>query len=156
MIKYARASLAESFDSYTFGRRDICRRKNFEIDVLNSLLVSSITDNVRWGEEGEEQQRKREMIIFAGRLRRYKVKVNADTLKSHRYHTTKKDVIHSLLRNPVIFNPIRKPRYPIVLCHGMCAYLDTTHASNTPQACTVSMCGLLPAYPSCSCITGLI
>lgn len=28
-------------------------------------------------------------------------------------------IIHSLLKNPVIFEPIRKPRSPIVLCHGL-------------------------------------
>ncbi|TIA92326.1 hypothetical protein E3P99_00622 [Wallemia hederae] len=33
--------------------------------------------------------------------------------------TNKKDIIHGLLKNPVIFNPIRKPRHPIVLCHGL-------------------------------------
>ncbi|KAF8968934.1 hypothetical protein BDZ97DRAFT_1902720 [Flammula alnicola] len=28
------------------------------------------------------------------------------------------DVIHQLLANPALFDPIRTPRYPIVLCHG--------------------------------------
>lgn len=28
------------------------------------------------------------------------------------------DQIHTLLDNPVLLDPIRKPRYPIVLCHG--------------------------------------
>lgn len=28
------------------------------------------------------------------------------------------DIIHQLLRNPTLYDPIRKPRYPIVLCHG--------------------------------------
>lgn len=28
------------------------------------------------------------------------------------------DIIHQLLRNPVLYSPLRKPRNPIVLCHG--------------------------------------
>ena len=28
------------------------------------------------------------------------------------------DIIHQLLRNPTLYDPMRKPRYPIVLCHG--------------------------------------
>ena len=28
------------------------------------------------------------------------------------------DTIHKLFMNPVLFDPIRTPRYPIVLCHG--------------------------------------
>ncbi|KAG2340194.1 alpha/beta-hydrolase [Suillus weaverae] len=29
------------------------------------------------------------------------------------------DTIHRLLRNPVLYDPIRAPRFPIVLCHGL-------------------------------------
>ena len=28
------------------------------------------------------------------------------------------DTIHRLLRNPTLYDPIRTPRFPIVLCHG--------------------------------------
>lgn len=28
------------------------------------------------------------------------------------------DIIHQLLQNPALYEPMRKPRYPIVLCHG--------------------------------------
>lgn len=28
------------------------------------------------------------------------------------------DVIHQLMSNPVLYDPLRAPRYPIVLCHG--------------------------------------
>ena len=28
------------------------------------------------------------------------------------------DKIHRLIQNPVLYNPLRAPRYPIVLCHG--------------------------------------
>ncbi|KAG1715711.1 hypothetical protein ID866_1427, partial [Astraeus odoratus] len=31
----------------------------------------------------------------------------------------KQDVIHRLMNNPTLFDPIRTPRYPIVLCHGL-------------------------------------
>lgn len=34
------------------------------------------------------------------------------------------DEIHRLIENPVLYNPLRAPRYPIVLCHG--APLETT------------------------------
>ncbi|KAK7469157.1 hypothetical protein VKT23_003647 [Stygiomarasmius scandens] len=29
------------------------------------------------------------------------------------------DTIHRLIRNPTLFDPVRRPRYPIVLCHGL-------------------------------------
>ncbi|KAF5369596.1 hypothetical protein D9758_002629 [Tetrapyrgos nigripes] len=29
------------------------------------------------------------------------------------------DTIHRLITNPALFDPLRKPRYPIVLCHGL-------------------------------------
>lgn len=28
------------------------------------------------------------------------------------------DIIHRLMNNPALFDPVRTPRYPIVLCHG--------------------------------------
>ena len=28
------------------------------------------------------------------------------------------DQIHQLIENPALYDPVRKPRYPIVLCHG--------------------------------------
>ncbi len=28
------------------------------------------------------------------------------------------DEIHRLIQNTVLYNPLRVPRYPIVLCHG--------------------------------------
>jgi hypothetical protein len=28
------------------------------------------------------------------------------------------DTIHQLLVNPALYDPVRRPRYPIVLCHG--------------------------------------
>jgi triacylglycerol lipase len=28
------------------------------------------------------------------------------------------DTVHMLLQNPTLYNPLRVPRYPIVLCHG--------------------------------------
>jgi len=36
---------------------------------------------------------------------------------------TSPDVIHQLLVHPALFDPIRTPRYPIVLCHGQAAKL---------------------------------
>lgn len=31
------------------------------------------------------------------------------------------DQIHQLINNPALYDPLRKPRYPIVLCHGECS-----------------------------------
>ena len=28
------------------------------------------------------------------------------------------DAIHRLMQNPVLYDPLRAPRYPIILCHG--------------------------------------
>jgi triacylglycerol lipase len=28
------------------------------------------------------------------------------------------DTMHQLLQNPALYDPLRTPRYPIVLCHG--------------------------------------
>lgn len=28
------------------------------------------------------------------------------------------DIIHQLIQNPALYDPLRTPRYPIVLCHG--------------------------------------
>ncbi|KAI0694843.1 alpha/beta-hydrolase [Earliella scabrosa] len=39
---------------------------------------------------------------------------NPDTSSSSRT-----DQIHQLINNPVLYDPLRKPRYPIVLCHGL-------------------------------------
>ena len=30
------------------------------------------------------------------------------------------DQIHQLISHPTLYDPVRKPRYPIVLCHGTC------------------------------------
>ncbi len=34
------------------------------------------------------------------------------------------DQIHLLMNNPALYDPLRKPRYPIVLCHGECVHAD--------------------------------
>jgi hypothetical protein len=34
----------------------------------------------------------------------------------------KDDVIHQLLLNPALYNPLHPPRFPIVLCHGACTF----------------------------------
>ncbi|KAI0927735.1 hypothetical protein AcV5_008191 [Taiwanofungus camphoratus] len=41
------------------------------------------------------------------------------------------DIIHSLLRNPVLYSPVRKPRYPIALCHGLYGF-DVRGPSSFP------------------------
>lgn len=39
------------------------------------------------------------------------------------------DEIHRLVQNPVLYNPLRAPRYPIILCHG--APLDSKEPTQT-------------------------
>ena len=34
------------------------------------------------------------------------------------------DQIHQIINNPALYDPVRKPRYPIVLCHGECAVTE--------------------------------
>ena len=40
------------------------------------------------------------------------------------YHSWTPDQIHLLINNPALYEPLRKPRYPIVLCHGECAVTE--------------------------------
>ncbi|KAF7292852.1 Ubiquitin-related modifier 1 [Mycena indigotica] len=42
------------------------------------------------------------------------------------------DIIHQLLHNPVLFDPLRTPRYPIVLCHGLYGF-DQRGPSSFPS-----------------------
>ncbi|KAF5314946.1 hypothetical protein D9619_007396 [Psilocybe cf. subviscida] len=42
------------------------------------------------------------------------------------------DTIHKLFMNPVLFDPIRTPRYPIVLCHGLYGF-DSRGPSSFPS-----------------------
>ncbi|KAJ3801958.1 alpha beta-hydrolase [Lentinula aff. detonsa] len=42
------------------------------------------------------------------------------------------DTIHKLLRNPVLYDPLRLPRNPIVLCHGLYGF-DTRGPSSFPS-----------------------
>ncbi|KAK0487090.1 alpha beta-hydrolase [Armillaria novae-zelandiae] len=42
------------------------------------------------------------------------------------------DIIHQLIRNPTLYNPLRTPRYPIVLCHGLYGF-DERGLSSFPS-----------------------
>ncbi|KAK0460023.1 alpha beta-hydrolase [Desarmillaria tabescens] len=42
------------------------------------------------------------------------------------------DTIHQLIRNPTLYNPLRTPRYPIVLCHGLYGF-DERGLSSFPS-----------------------
>ena len=47
---------------------------------------------------------------------------------TYRRRTTRKrasDTIHRLLHNPVLYEPVRAPRNPVVLCHGAWTSLHT-------------------------------
>ncbi|KAG7444150.1 alpha/beta-hydrolase [Guyanagaster necrorhizus] len=43
-----------------------------------------------------------------------------------------RDTIHQLIRNPTLYNPLRTPRYPIVLCHGLYGF-DERGLSSFPS-----------------------
>ena len=40
-------------------------------------------------------------------------------------------VIQRLMNNPTLFDPIRKPRNPIVLCHGQRLLIELLHSAKT-------------------------
>ncbi|KAK2465290.1 hypothetical protein APHAL10511_002644 [Amanita phalloides] len=42
------------------------------------------------------------------------------------------DFVHILLQNPTLYDPLRTPRYPIVLCHGLYGF-DTRGPSSFPS-----------------------
>ncbi|TRM62145.1 Alpha/Beta hydrolase protein [Schizophyllum amplum] len=42
------------------------------------------------------------------------------------------DVIHKLMANPALFDPLRRPRYPLVLCHGLYGF-DTRGPNAFPS-----------------------
>ncbi|KAF8904049.1 Alpha/Beta hydrolase protein [Gymnopilus junonius] len=46
--------------------------------------------------------------------------------------TTPPDTIHQLLVNPALYDPIRTPRFPIVLCHGLYGF-DSRGPSSFPS-----------------------
>jgi triacylglycerol lipase len=45
---------------------------------------------------------------------------DSSPLQSNSKHNESDDIIHNLMRNPALRDPIRTPRFPIVLCHGAC------------------------------------
>ncbi|KAF8349398.1 Alpha/Beta hydrolase protein [Amanita rubescens] len=42
------------------------------------------------------------------------------------------DTVHLLLQNPTLYDPLRTPRYPVVLCHGLYGF-DTRGPSSIPS-----------------------
>ena len=69
------------------------------------------------------------------------------------------DPIHRLLRNPALYEPVRAPRNPVVLCHGTCTALDIVAMHLTlcsPQDCTASMCEVRQRSLSSGSTTGLM
>ncbi|KAL1711645.1 hypothetical protein EV715DRAFT_297851 [Schizophyllum commune] len=47
-------------------------------------------------------------------------------------HTPEKHTIHQLMENPVLFEPMPRPRYPLVLCHGLYDF-DTRRPDSLPS-----------------------
>ena len=74
------------------------------------------------------------------------------------YDSWAPDQIHLLINNPALYEPLRKPRYPIVLCHGECAVTEVGRGidANAGQDCTASTFVDRPRSPFCSSIIGLM
>jgi len=67
------------------------------------------------------------------------------------------DTIHQLLVNPALYDPLRAPRFPIVLCHGEFGFgvLSWSIRANLRlQACTDLTRVVHRLSPVCACITG--
>lgn len=65
------------------------------------------------------------------------------------------NTIHQLMRNPALRDPLRTPRYPIVLCHGTrCFHSSLDQRVDIFQGCTGSMSEGLVRYLLFACITG--
>ncbi|KAL4080784.1 alpha beta-hydrolase [Scleroderma citrinum] len=47
------------------------------------------------------------------------IRATETTPPSPKVDPDKQDTIHRLMNNPTLFDPLRLPRYPIVLCHGL-------------------------------------
>ena len=47
-----------------------------------------------------------------------------DLYPANSYDSWTPDQIHLLISNPALYEPLRKPRYPIVLCHGECIVME--------------------------------
>lgn len=55
------------------------------------------------------------------------------------------DILHKLLLNPALYNPLRPPRYPVVLCHGA---LGCSHELERPLTCLLGLYGFDVRGPS--------
>ena len=66
------------------------------------------------------------------------------------------DQIHRLMDHPALYDPVRKPRFPIVLCHGQHPPPAWTSVADlhAGQDSTGSTSGAPPLSPSCSSTTG--
>jgi len=66
--------------------------------------------------------------------------------------------IHRLMQNPVLYDPLRAPRYPVVLCHGapLLAPCSTgRHSTLIPfQVCMVLTSVGHRRFRACGCSTG--
>lgn len=67
--------------------------------------------------------------------------------------------IQELLLHPLLFDPVRRPRYPLVLCHGTCAtllgcpaHLSNVYVRKDSMASTFEVHRHSPSY---RCIIGL-
>lgn len=84
------------------------------------------------------------------------VEIDRETPKHLPPHDRPKDTIHQLIHSPVLYDPVRKPRNPIALCHGewFHARYEAGLLRSTHKVCMDSMCGgHLPSL-YCRCTTG--
>jgi len=69
-------------------------------------------------------------------------------------HHPSPDPIHQLMQNPPLYNPLRTPRYPIVLCHGTRFVCSGVAKFNISKVSTDSILAVRPNSPVSGCITG--
>ena len=79
-----------------------------------------------------------------------------DPYPANSYDSWTPDQIHLLISNPALYEPLRKPRYPIVLCHGECIVMELSRGidANVGQDYTASTSADHLRSPFCSSIIG--
>lgn len=82
--------------------------------------------------------------------------VDVETPTHPPHHDRPQDTIHQLIHSPVLYDPVRRPRNPIALCHGelLQAHYEARFLRSTHKVCMASTYGdRLPSL-YCKCTTG--
>lgn len=84
------------------------------------------------------------------------VEVDREAPQHLQHHDRPKDTIHQLIHSPVLYDPVRKPRNPIALCHGkpVQARAEARLSRSMSKVYTDSMCGDRLPFLSSKCTIG--